>query len=55
MCENDINDLTPQNEKAAFIVNTTEVQVLAFGDNNLKQSVEIDPSANSKWKCIFPR
>ena len=33
--ENDINDLTPQNEKTTFYFKQKE-QVLAFGNNNLK-------------------
>ena len=34
MSENDINDLTPKNEKTTFYVH--KVQVLAFAKNNLK-------------------
>ena len=33
--ENDINDPTPQNEKTTFYFKH-KVQVLAFGNNNLK-------------------
>ena len=35
MSENDINDVTPQNEKATFYFKH-KVQVLAFGNDNLK-------------------
>ena len=35
MSENDINDLTPQNEKTTFNFEH-KAQVLAFGNNNVK-------------------
>ena len=44
MRENGINDLTPQNEKTFYFRH--KEQVLAFGNNNLKQSVGKDISAN---------
>ena len=48
MSDNDINDLTPQNKKTTFYFKH-KVQAPAFG------LWGIDLSANSKWKCIFPR
>ena len=46
MSENDINHLTPQNEKTTFYFKH-KVQVLTVGNNNLKKSVGI-VYANSK-------
>ena len=55
MSENDVNDPTPQDERQTFYFLTQSTRVLSFGNNNLKSSMGIDLSANSKWKCIFPR